>query len=90
MNHTLISWFVLQFGVSFGICEIIDIACRMDTELQVIILGFILQVGWTALIYASQNGHSNVVEKLLSAGAKPDHHDKVSNLITRVGSDPRH
>ena len=87
--HTLILWFVLQFGVSFGISEIIDIAYRMEIKLQVIILGFILQVGWTALIYASQNGHSIVVEKLLSAGAKPDHQDKVSNLITRVGSHPR-
>lgn len=37
-------------------------------------------------MYASMNGHSIVVEKLLAAGAKPDHQDKVSNLVTRKES----
>ena len=33
---------------------------------------------------ASQNGHYNVVEKLLSAGAQPDIQDKVTLLVTMV------
>ena len=33
---------------------------------------------------ASLNGHDNVVEKLLAAGANPNHQDKVRNLVTRV------
>ena len=35
------------------------------------------QWGHTALMRASQKGHYNVVEKLLSAGAQPDIQDKV-------------
>ena len=38
----------------------------------------------TALMYASEIGHANVVEKLLAAGADHDHQDKVRNLATRV------
>lgn len=33
---------------------------------------------------ASQNGHYNVVEKLLSAGAQTDIQDKVRNVLTMV------
>ena len=33
---------------------------------------------------ASENGHVNIVEKLLGAGANPNHQDKVRNLVTRV------
>ena len=36
------------------------------------------------LIWASKNGRSNVVEKLLAAGADHDHQDEVRNLVTRV------
>ena len=35
------------------------------------------QPGWTALKSASFNGHHNVVELLLGAGANPDLQDKV-------------
>ena len=42
------------------------------------------QIGATALIRASRNGHDNVVEKLLAAGADPNHRDEVSNLVARV------
>ena len=38
----------------------------------------------TALICASRNGHDNVVEKLLAAGADPNHQDEVRNLVARV------
>ena len=33
---------------------------------------------------ASRNGHYNVVEKLLSAGAQTDIQDKVRNVVTMV------
>ena len=42
------------------------------------------QTGTTALMWASENGYDNVVEKLLVAGADHDHHDIVRNLVTRV------
>ena len=42
------------------------------------------QYGNTALIRASENGHVNVVEKLLTARADPNHQDNVRNLVTRV------
>ena len=42
------------------------------------------QNGATALIYASGNGHVNVVEMLLAAGADPSKQDEVRNLVTMV------
>ena len=33
---------------------------------------------------ASKNGHINVVEKLLAAGADPNHQDEVRDLVTMV------
>ena len=36
-----------------------------------------LQNGWSALIYASNEGHSAVADKLISAGAKLDLQNKV-------------
>ena len=38
------------------------------------------QDGWTALMYAAQNGHSNVVEMLLQHGASVDMQSVVSTL----------
>ena len=39
----------------------------------------------TALIYASEEGHDNVVEKLLAAGVDPNHqNDEVRNLVAMV------
>ena len=35
-------------------------------------------------MWASLYGHVNVVEKLLAAGADPNHQNKVRNLATRV------
>ena len=40
----------------------------------------LVQVGLTALIVASLNGHKDVVEMLLEAGAKPD----IQNQVIRV------
>ena len=38
----------------------------------------------TALIRASRNGHDNVVEMLLAAGADPNLQSKVRNLVAMV------
>ena len=35
-------------------------------------------------MWASLYGHVNIVEKLLAAGADPNHQDEVRNLVTRV------
>ena len=40
-----------------------------------------IQDGWTALKQASFNGHHNVVELLLGAGANPDIQDKVRTMV---------
>ena len=40
------------------------------------------QDGRTALMSASRNGHSKVVEMLLAAGAQPDHQKDVRNLAS--------
>ena len=45
---------------------------------------FLPQNGATALIYASEEGHVNVVEKLLAAGADPNKQDEVKNLVASV------
>jgi len=42
-------------------------------------LSLIPQDGETALIYASKHNHPKVVEKLLAAGAQPNHQTNVSN-----------
>ena len=42
------------------------------------------QDGRTALTLASWKEYVNVVEKLLAAGADPNHQDEVRNLVTRV------
>jgi len=41
------------------------------------IISYHSQDGWTALMSASQNGHFEIVEKLLAAYAEPDLRDKV-------------
>jgi len=39
---------------------------------------FLSQSGWTALMSASSQNHPEIVEKLLAAGAQPDHQKSVS------------
>ena len=57
---------------------------RNHSLLPLVLFLLLLQFGKTALIKAFENGHINVVEKLLEAGADHDHQDKVRNLATRV------
>ena len=42
---------------------------------------FIIQNGWTALAAAASNGHEQVVDVLLKAGAKPDIQSKVIECV---------
>ena len=54
------------------------------SPLSLVVFLLLPQEGSTALMWASVNGHANVVEKLLAAGANLDHQDNVRNLVTRV------
>ena len=42
---------------------------------------FVLQDGWTALMLASDSGHTDIVQLLLSSGAKVDLQNKVRHSI---------
>ena len=42
-----------------------------------VMMGFVLQDGWTALCAASQNGHLEIVKSLIEAGANVNHSSKV-------------
>ena len=40
-----------------------------------------LQDGWTLMIHAAENGHVEVVDRLLAAGADKDAQDKVPGCV---------
>ena len=40
-----------------------------------------LQYGWTAMIYAAMNGHVEVVDRLLAAGADKDAQNEVPGCV---------
>ena len=42
-----------------------------------VMMGFVLQDGWTPLVSASQNGHLEIVKRLIEAGANVNHTSKV-------------
>ena len=44
---------------------------------------FVTQDGWTALMLASNSGHTDVVQLLLSSGAKVDLQNKVRHDINQ-------
>lgn len=48
---------------------------------------FFAQDGWTALMWASLRGHTDVVQKLLSNGAQVDHQDEVRHMQLLNGKD---
>ena len=56
----------------------------MRPNLSPLSLVLLPQTGNTALIFACEKGYVNVVEKLLAAGADPNHQDIVRNLVTMV------
>ena len=52
---------------------------------------FVSQDGWTALMLASDGGHIDIVQQLLSSGAKVDLQNKVRHdinlsLVSKTGS----
>ena len=42
-----------------------------------VMMGIVLQDGWTPLVSASQNGHPEIVKSLIEAGANVNHTRKV-------------
>ena len=42
-----------------------------------VMMGFVLQDGWTPLVSVSQNGHLEIVKRLIEAGANVNHTSKV-------------
>ena len=42
-----------------------------------VMIGFVLQEGWSPLGVASQNGHLEIVKRLIEAGANVNHTTKV-------------
>ena len=45
-----------------------------------VMMGFVLQVGWTPLVIASQEGHLEIVKSLIEAGANVNHTTKVVKI----------
>ena len=42
-----------------------------------VMMGFVLQDCWTPLVFASQEGHLEIVKSLIEAGANVNHTTKV-------------
>lgn len=61
-----------------------DTACNNETKPPSILSSLLPQYGQTALLWASKKGHSNIVTKLLKAGAKPNHQANVRNLVSTL------
>ena len=55
-------------------------SCFHLSEFLFVIVPF--QNGWTAMMYACQEGHEHVVEALLKGGATVDIQDEVIPVIT--------
>ena len=45
-----------------------------------VMMGFVLQKGWTPLDIASENGHLEIVKSLIEAGANVNHTTKVVKI----------
>ena len=46
-----------------------------------VMMGFVLQDGWTPLVTASQNEHREIVKSLIEAGANVNHTTKVVKVV---------
>ena len=46
-----------------------------------VMMGFVLQDGWTPLVFASQEGHLEIVKSLIEAGTNVNHIAKVVTII---------
>ena len=49
-----------------------------------VMMGFVLQNGWTPLVIASQNGHLEIVKSLVEAGVTVNHIAKVVSTKTII------
>ena len=47
-----------------------------------VMIGFVLQDGWSPLVSASQAGHVEIVKSLIEAGANVNHTTKVVKIKT--------
>ena len=45
-----------------------------------VMMGFVLQDGWTPLVIASHNGHLEIVKSLIKTGTNVNHTTKVVNI----------
>ena len=48
-----------------------------EVEENLTVSDYVVQGGWTALLWASENGHLSIVEVLLDRGAEIHHKDNV-------------
>ena len=48
---------------------------------MLIVVGIVIKAGWTALMFASDKGHTDTVSQLLSANADVNIKDNVSTAI---------
>ena len=65
--------------------SILSYTCRSTRINEVeyplgVMMGFVLQDGWTPLVIASQEGHLEIVKSLIEAGANVNHTAKVVKI----------
>ena len=49
-----------------------------------VMMGFVLQNGWTPLVSASHDGHLEIVKSLIEAGTDVNHTTKVVKINTII------
>ena len=77
--HVLMIEYSIHVFLQIASCHIHAGSTRMnEVEYPLgVMMGFVLQDGWTPLVFASQNGHLEIVKSLIEAGSNV-------NLITKV------
>ena len=70
--NSLVHQCFMKFTISIG---------RTNSVHHLLSFPLLPQNGWTALMSASYNNHPEIVEKLLAAGAQPNHQKSVSTQL---------